>query len=73
MEDKLTEQFKEQFRTELENAFSRGVVAGGVTIAKNILDKINSHKRNMAVAIPEIRKLCNYVIEYAKVKKEGQK
>ncbi len=71
MDNKDLEKFQAQFQEELEKAFSRGVVAGGVTIAKNILEKINSHKRNMSVAIPEIRKFCNYVIEYAKVKKEG--
>lgn len=67
MDEKLMEQFKEQFKTELEKAFSRGVWAGGAEIAKNILKKINEYKHNHVIAVEKVKSFCNYVVQYVKL------
>lgn len=72
MEEKLTEKFKEQFKTELENAFARGVKAGGVMIAKNVLAKLNEYKRNQAVGAQKVREFCNYIITFIGIQEDKQ-
>ena len=73
MDEKLTEQFKEQFKTELENAFSRGVKAGGIMVAKNVLAKLDEYKRNQTVGAHKVRAFCNSLITFVGMMEEKNK
>ncbi len=70
MDEKLTEKFKEQFKAELEYAFQRGVTAGGVMVAKNVLAKLDEYKRNQVVGAHMVRSFCNSLITYVDLMKE---
>ena len=70
MDENFTKQFEEQFKTELENAFSRGIAAGGVIVAKTVLSKMNEYKHNPVISNQKARMFCNSVIEFAKVKEQ---
>lgn len=73
MDEKLMEKFKEQFKTELERAFARGVKAGGVMVAKNVIAKLDEHKRNQVAGAFKVRAFCNNVITLVKMEEENEK
>ena len=70
MDEKLTEKFKEQFKAELESAFQRGVTAGSIMVAKNVLAKLDAYKRNQTVGAHKVRTFCNSLITYVDLMKE---
>ena len=70
MDENFSKQFEDKFRAELENAFSRGIAAGGQIVAKTVLSKMNEYKHNPVVSNQKARMFCNYVIEFAKVQEK---
>lgn len=49
-------------------AYSKGIRVGSFAIAKQVIQKLDEHKRNQGVAAQKVRAFCNSVIAFIQLK-----